>query len=144
MLILTNQSWVLVVALDSKLISSVHGDRSKSSKYCHGPRSVALSSPRVASLWFSAWSLGFLFGHLLLVCPHSWQEKHRPSSRHSCFSSCERYHSSLVWFFLGHFLPICPRPWQWKHSPSLKCYCLASLIRRCVCLVVVPVAISIG
>src|SRR5712672_2712308 len=71
MLILTNQSWVLVVALDSKLISSVHGDRSKSSRYCHGPKLVILSLPRVTSLWSSAWFLGFLFGHLLLVCPRS-------------------------------------------------------------------------
>ena len=71
MLILTNQSWVLVVVLDSKLISSVHGDRSKSSRYCHGPKLVVLSSPRITSLWSSAWFLGFLFGHLLLVCPRS-------------------------------------------------------------------------
>ena len=144
MLILTNQSWVLVVALDSRLISSVHGDRSKSSRYCHGPRLVALSLPRVAPLWASVWSSGFLFGHLLLVCPRSQQEKHRLSSRHCCFSSCERYCSSLVWFFFGHFLPICPCPWQWKHRPSLKCCCLASRVRRCVCPVVVPVAISVG
>src|SRR5712671_1706567 len=67
-----------------------------------------------------------------------------PRAGDSCFSSRERCCSLLIWFFFGHFLLICPRPWQWKHRPSLKCCCLASLVRRCVCLVVVPVAISVG
>jgi len=144
MLILTNQSWVLVVALDSKLISSVHGDCFKSSRYCHGPRLVVPSPPRVPSCLSSSWSPGFLFGHLLLVCPCSWQEKHCPSSRYSCFSSYERYHSLLVWFFFGHLLLICPCPWQQKHRPSLRCCCLSSPVRCCAHPVVVPVAILVG
>src|SRR5712672_1708400 len=144
MLILTNQSWVLVVALDSRLISSVHGDRSKSSRYCHGPRLVALSSPRVTSLWSLTWFPGSRFGHLLLMCPRSRQEKHCPSSRCSCFSSHERCHSLLVWFFLGHLLPTCPRSWQRKHRPSSRCCCLSSPVRRLAHPVVVLVAISVG
>jgi len=143
MLIFTNQSWVFVVALDSRLISSVHGDHSKSSRYCHGPRLVVSSPPRVPSGLSSAWFPRFLFGHFLLVCPCSWQEKHRPSSKHCCFSSCERYCSLLVWFFFGHFLLICPRPWQQKHKPPSRCRCLSFPVRCHAHPVVVLVAISV-
>jgi len=124
MLILTNQSWVLVVAYRTlRLISSVHGDRSKSSRYCHGPRLVALSLPRVAPLWASVWSSGVsCLGTFLLVCPRSQQEKHRPLFKALLLSLLVR---GIVrhWSgsFFGHFLAKYAHvPWQWKHRPSFE------------------------
>jgi len=82
--ILTYQSWALVLALDSRLISSVHwGSVQVRSRSLPRPRLVALLRPEFASLWASAWCLCSCLGHPPIVSPALDKRSIITSSRYS-------------------------------------------------------------